>query len=106
MFLRRLSILGSMLLAACVPSQRNVGPVSGAPDCYNYSPSKSELAAWRAAIRANTASAYRSFIRKYPRSCYVPMATAKISMKVEQKPVTVKKLPRIFAPESKSSRSY
>lgn len=106
MFLRRLSILGSMVLAACVPWQRNVGPISGAPNCYDYSPSKTELAAWRAAIRTNTAGAYRSFIKKYPRSCYVAMATARISTTVEKKPVAVKKLPKIFGSESKSRGSY
>jgi hypothetical protein len=94
MFLRRLSILGSMLLAACVPSLRIDSSVSGAPNCYDYSPSKTELAAWRAAIRGNTPSAYRSFIRKYPRSCYVPLATARISTAVERKPVTVRNVPR------------
>jgi hypothetical protein len=95
MFLRRLSILGSMLVAACVPTQRTYGPTSGAPNCYNYAPSQTELAAWRATIRANTASAYRSFIRTYPQSCYVAMATARISTAVEKKPPPlVRKVPK------------
>lgn len=92
MLLKRLSVLGSVFLAACVPWQRTAGPTAVAPNCYDYSPSKTELAAWRATIRENTASAYRSFIKKYPRSCYVPMATAKISSTVEKTSPKVKKL--------------
>jgi hypothetical protein len=101
MFLRRLSILGSMLLAACVPSLRIDSPIVVAPNCYNFFPSKTEQAAWRAALRANTASAYRSFIRTYPRSCYVPAATARISTAVEKKPVTVRNVPRTVVTDVK-----
>lgn len=106
MFFKRLSVLGSMLLASCVPSQWVGGRTSTAPDCYDYAPTKSELAAWRAAIRQNTSNAYRSFIRQYPRSCYVPLATARISTAVEKRPVTVKNVPRAIIAEPRSRGAY
>lgn len=60
MMLRRLSILGSLLLAACVPVQ---GP-GGLVPARNYTriPGTAEIAAWQAARRADTAAAYRVFM--------------------------------------------
>jgi hypothetical protein len=105
MFLKRLSILGSMLLAACVPSQRLPGPQMPA-NCYNNSPSSSELAAWRAAIRQNTRSAYRAFIRSYPRSCFVPMATAKISAAPDKPKTQIRNLPTNPPPPERDGGGY
>lgn len=88
MMLRRLSILGSLLLAACVPS---LGPAGWTPSGYhNKVPTKAEAAAWRATQRANTASAYRAFINSYPRSRYVPAATAKLSAVVKKRPPVIR----------------
>lgn len=90
--LRRLSVLGSILLAACVPA---TGP--GAKDtaaCYDKVPSKAEAMEWRSAQRVNTAKSYRKFISLYPRSCYVPMATAKLSKFVDKKAPPVRNLPK------------
>jgi hypothetical protein len=85
MMLRRLSILGSLLLAACVP---NYVPPLQPSGYYNRVATKEETAAWRAALRINTASAYRTFIHNYPRSRYVPAATAKLSAIVnKQQPI-------------------
>jgi hypothetical protein len=101
MFLKRLSILGSMLLAACVPSQRLPGPQTPA-NCYNNSPSTIELAAWRYAVRQNTRSAYRAFINSYPRSCFVPMATAKIANVAEKKKPPIRNVPKSPPPKKPS----
>lgn len=106
MLLKRFSVLASMLLAACVPSQWVGSRTSGAPNCYDYSPTKSELAAWRAAIRQNTSNAYKSFIRQYPRSCYVPLATARISTAIEKRPVTIRNVPKTVAAEPRSRGAY
>ena len=89
MFLKRLSILASMLVAACVPSQYRVVPTYGA-----LTQSQAELVAWRAAVKANTKAAYRAFIRAYPNSRYVPLATSRISTAVTTKPVAVKIVPK------------
>jgi hypothetical protein len=99
MLLRRLSILGSMILTACVPSigSKPVPPAN----CYNQTPTRPELAAWRAAVRQNTAEAYRSFIRQYPNSCYVPMATAKIGNVVKQTPPPIRNVPITNKPAPK-----
>lgn len=80
--LRRLSILGSLLLAACVP---NYVPPLQPSGYYNRVATKEETAAWRAALRINTANAYRTFIHQYPRSRYVPAATAKLSAIVNRR---------------------
>ena len=90
--LRRLSVLGSLLLAACVPTP---GPGNSglAVSCYDKVPTKAEAAAWRSAQNANSAKAYRAFINSYPRSCYVPAATAKLSTVVTKKPMTVRTVP-------------
>ena len=85
MFLKRLSILGSMLLTACVPAQRAPGPQTPA-ECYSNSPSQIELAAWRGAVRQSTKSAYRQFINRFPRSCFVPTAAARIANVAERQP--------------------
>jgi hypothetical protein len=105
MFLKRLSVLGSVLLAGCLPWQRVSGPTTTAPNCYDYSPSKTELTAWRSAIRQNTANGYRSFIKKYPRSCYVPMATAKISTGVQKTQPKMRNVPQFQTPD-RSHGSY
>jgi hypothetical protein len=105
MFLKRLSILGSMLLAACVPSQRLPGPQTPA-NCYNNSPSTTELAAWRRAVRQNTRSAYRAFINAYPRSCFVPMATAKIANVAEKPRPPIRNVRNQPAPKERVGGSY
>jgi hypothetical protein len=87
MKLRRLSVLGSLLLAACIPTQVPELHPSG---YYNRVATREETAAWRAAQRANTAHAYRAFINNYPRSRYVPAATAKLRSVVKKRPPTIR----------------
>ena len=87
--LRRLSILGSLLLAACVPAQWP-GSVAPPTSCYNKVPTPVEAMAWRSAQRVNSAKAYRAFINNYPRSCYVPAATDKLSAVVKKPPPVVR----------------
>ena len=91
--LRRLSILGSLLLAACVPQGVGLRPIS-TTNCYNKAPTKAEATAWRSAQRINTAKAYRGFINNYPQSCYVPAASAKVEAVVSKKPTVVRNVPR------------
>lgn len=86
--LRRLSILGSLLLAACVPQVPQVMPTA----YYNKVATKAEANAWRAAQRLNTANAYRTFINSYPRSRYVPMAIERLSVIVKKSPSVVRVL--------------
>lgn len=90
---RRLSVLGTLLLAACTPQGPGV-TLSALANCYSNAPSDAEASAWREARRADTAKAYRSFVKKYPGSCYVPIATARLSRVVEKKPAVVRNLPR------------
>lgn len=85
--LRRLSILGSLLLAACVPTYVPPLQPSG---YYNRVATKAETAAWREAQRINTARAYRNFIHQYPRSRYVPAATAKLKAIVNKPPPVIR----------------
>jgi hypothetical protein len=95
--LRRLSILGSLLLAACVPG---LGPgVAPTISCYTKVPTKAEAGAWRSAQKANTPKAYRAFINSYPRSCYVPAATAKLSSVVTKKKTVVRNVPPAKPPK-------
>ena len=82
---RRLSILGTLLLAACVPSY-GPGALTSTASCFNKAPTKAETTAWRKALTANTAKAYRAFINAHPRSCYVPQATEKLSSVVKRPP--------------------
>lgn len=104
--LRRLSILGSLLLAACVPSLvPSVAPNDPA-SCYNKAPTKAEAMAWRSALRVNTDKSYRGFINTYPRSCYVPMATKKLTTAVTRKPTVVRNVPRSNAARGSSGRAY
>lgn len=85
--LKRISILASVFLAACVPGQRAGVPApTSTQNCADPSPSLLERTAWRVAKRQNTEAAYRNFLTRYPRSCYAPLATAQI-----KKPVTVRK---------------
>ena len=91
--LRRLSVLGSLLLAACVPAQGPGGALYGQASCYITPPTRAEAAAWRAAQSTNTARAYRAFINNYPRSCYVPAATDRLSRVVTKKPPPVRNPP-------------
>ena len=88
--LRRLTILGSLLLAACVP--QGMGQQQSS-NCYFKPPTKAEAMAWRSAQRVNTAKSYRKFINAYPRSCYVPEASYKLSTTVPKKPTTVRNVP-------------
>ena len=88
--LRRLSILGSLLLAACVP--QGIGPQQSA-NCYFKPPTRAEAMAWRSAQRVNTARSYRKFINAYPGSCYVPQASYKLSTTVPRKPTVVRNVP-------------
>ena len=84
MVLKRLSILGTMILAACVPAS---GPGRDMPSSYyNKVATKAETNAWRAAQRTNTPSAYRAFINSYPRSRYVPAATDRIKSMTKRNP--------------------
>lgn len=106
MMLRRLSVLGSLLLAACVPFQGLDLAPSPTASCYNKVPTKAEAMAWRSALRVNTDRSYRRFINSYPRSCYVPMATKKLSAAVTKKPTIVRNVPRSKNTTRTSSRSY
>ena len=88
---RRLSVFGTLLLAACTPQGPSLS-VDSLASCYTNVPTKAEAAAWNVARRANTAQAYRSFVNKYPRSCYAPVATAKLTGHVERIPANVRDL--------------
>ena len=88
--LRRLSVLGSLLLAACVPALGPSVPPGSAASCYNKVPSRAEAAAWSAAKNVNSAQAYRAFINNYPRSCYVPAAVDRLSKITTKKPPVVR----------------
>src|SRR5262245_12565557 len=90
--LRRLSVLGTLLLAACTSQGPNLS-IDSLANCYSNVPTREEAAAWSAARRADTAKAYRSFIHKYPKSCYAPVATAKLTDNVQRIPSTVRNLP-------------
>lgn len=103
--LRRLSILASLLVAACVPAG---GPNSTA-NCHNNPPTKAEAMAWRSAQRSNSAKSYRAFINSYPKSCYVPAAASKISGTVQKKPAVVRNVPKTSKPAKEAgggSKSY
>ena len=52
--LRRLSVFGSLLLAACVPQGKGVA-TSNPASCYTKVPTEAEAMAWRSAQRVNTA---------------------------------------------------
>lgn len=91
MLLRRLSILASMLVAACVPAQLNQRSDKPSGGYHDAAPSRAELAAWRAAIRENSPRGYRGFIRKYPRSRYVALATSRIATAVPKQRVAERK---------------
>jgi hypothetical protein len=91
--LRRLSVLGALLLAACVPQGPGAGSSSTAA-CSTKVPTKAEAMAWRSAKRVNTAKSYRGFINSYPRSCYVPAATNRLGAVVTKKPVVVRNVPK------------
>jgi hypothetical protein len=106
MMLRRLSILGSLLLAACVPFQGPSLAPSSAASCYNKVPTNAEAMAWRSALRVNTDKSYRGFINNYPRSCYVPMATKKLATAVTRKPVVVRSVPRSTRTTRTGIRAY
>ena len=89
MMLRRLSVLGSLLLAACVPTQV---PELQPAGYYNKVTTRAERADWRATRRADTAQAYRAFINKYPKSRYVPAAIERLKVVVKKKPPTVRRI--------------
>ncbi|RJG45625.1 hypothetical protein [Mesorhizobium sp. DCY119] len=104
--LKRFSVLGSVLLAACVPFQRMAAPtpVSRVDTCNPVPFNLAEKLAWHAALKQNTSAAYRSFIKNHPRSCYVPMAKAKMSRAVVAKPVTMRNIPKAPRPKSPAPR--
>ena len=103
--LRRLSVLGSLLLAACVPQGMGVAP-SYPLGCYTKVPTKAEAMAWRSAQRVNTAKSYRGFINSYPRSCYVPAATDKLGAVVTKKPTVVRNVPKAKDTRLGGAKSY
>jgi hypothetical protein len=103
--LRRLSILGSLFLAACVPQGVGIAPINTA-NCYNKVPTKAEAMAWRSAQRVNTSKAYRGFINSYPRSCYIPAASAKLGAVVSKKPTVVRNVPRAKSNRLGAGRAY
>jgi hypothetical protein len=90
---RRLSVLGTLLLAACTPQGPGLSKTA-LSSCVTNAPSSAEAAAWRAAVKNKTAQAYRSFINNYPNSCYTPLATARLSTLVDKKPTVVRNLPK------------
>jgi hypothetical protein len=103
--LRRLSVLGALLLAACVPQGPGAGSGSTAA-CSTKVPTKAEAMAWRSAQRVNTAKSYRGFINSYPRSCYVPAATDKLAAVVTKKPVVVRNVPKASDKRQGTAKSY
>ena len=50
--------------------------------------------AWRSAQRVNTSKAYRGFINSYPRSCYVPAASAKLGRRRHEEATVVRNVPK------------
>ena len=91
--LKRISVLFSVVLAACVPSMRSNAPAPQANSCQNAVPTAMEASEWRRAQRVNTRDAYRAFLLKYPRSCYAAFATLKMKRTVQQQPVVVRRMP-------------
>ncbi|MBY4611243.1 hypothetical protein K6M90_26725 [Rhizobium sp. 9T] len=97
--LRKISILGTLILASCTSHGSNMtlaSMISG----YRGAPTAAEEVAWRNARRSNTDQAYRNFISTYPNSSYVPVATSRITRSVKPRPVAVRNLGR---PERSSS---
>lgn len=103
--LRRFSILGSLLLAACVPQGAGVGSSTTA-SCYTKAPTKAEAMAWRSAQRVNTAKSYRGFINHYPRSCHIPAAADKLGAAVGKKPTLVRDVPNTKGTRLGTAKSY
>jgi hypothetical protein len=102
--LRRLSILGSLLLAACVP-QGGLTPIKAA-SCALNPPTGPEAMAWRSAKRVNTAKSYRGFINNYPHSCYVPAASAKLGTGVGKNKLVVRDVPKTKGNRLGTAKSY
>lgn len=101
--LRRLSILGSLLLAACVPMKDLNAPD---PRPARMQSAGNELADWRHAQRENTRAAYRNFIRRHPKSRFVGIATLRMKTAVAGKPAVRRVMPKVQrASEANSSRS-
>ncbi|SCB60436.1 hypothetical protein GA0061105_1117 [Rhizobium aethiopicum] len=91
--LRKISILGTLILASCTSQGSNMtlaSIISG----YRNAPTAAEEVAWRNARRSNTDRAYRNFISSYPNSSYVPVAASRITRSVKPKPVSVRNLDR------------
>lgn len=103
--LRRLSVLGTLLLAACTPQGPGLS-LNTLANCYTNVPTDAEAAAWRAAQRANTARAYRSFITRYPKSCYAPVASARLGRLVEKKPPVVRNVPKAKTVAGGANKPY
>jgi hypothetical protein len=99
--LRRISVLFSVILAACIPTTRSNAPAPQANSCQNAAPTAIEASEWRRAQRVNTREAYRAFLMKYPRSCYAPFAALKMQRTVQQQPVVVRRMP---PPRSRATR--
>lgn len=92
--LKRVSVLLSVFLTACVPSWRpSTPPPPESTNCQNTPPTAAEAAAWRSAQRLNTRESYRAFLGRYPRSCYAASAVSRLKTTVQKKPVAVRKLP-------------
>jgi len=89
--LRRLTVIGSMLLAACVPVRSPAPLPSG---YYNKEATRQETADWAAAQRVNTADAYRAFVNRHPKSRYAPAAIEKIRVIVAIGKPTIRNVAR------------
>ncbi len=86
--LRRISILGTLILASCTPQGSNM-TLASMFSGYR-APTSAETVAWRNAQRSNTDQAYRNFISQYPDSSYVPAATSRLTKSVNRAPVAVR----------------
>ena len=92
--LKRVSVLLSVFLTACVPSFRfPAPPTPEASNCQNTPPSAAESADWSRAQRLNTRESYRAFLARYPRSCYAGTAVSRMKTTVQKQPVAVRNLP-------------
>ncbi|MBA9034731.1 hypothetical protein ACU8MP_35095 (plasmid) [Rhizobium leguminosarum] len=87
--LRKISILGTLILASCTSQGSNM-TLASMMSGYRGAPTSAETVAWRNAQRSNTDQAYRNFISQYPNSSYVPVATSRITRSVNPKPVAVR----------------
>lgn len=91
--LKRVSVLFSVFLTACVPSWTYppFAPTN-ARNCQSAPPSRVESADWRRAQKLNTRQSYQAFLAKHPRSCYGNLAVERMKKGVQRQPVAVRKL--------------